>query len=300
MTADDASTGPRPPRDNGANGDGDRGRIARFEGAYNRIDREMQRLLDEPRDGRRRGYAAYVRQLAAERRHFGRHLDFLLEVGELRNALVHNRFGETEYIAVPTEATVRQLESIDEELRTPIPLRSLAAKDVVSVSVEDRLARVLSLVREKGVVRFPVRRDGRIVALLTASGVVRWIASHDIESCTLPPDVQVPRAPAGPLDVRAPAAATPGAAARAAPGATDGDRIICAIASVSVGEVLARDHRRDEFALVPRTASADEALSLWSKNPRLEAVVITERGRADEAPLGIATATDLIKLLEAR
>jgi hypothetical protein len=81
---------------------------------------------------------------------------------------------------------------------------------------------------------------------------------------------------------------------------SNGERIICAIASVTVGEALARDHRKDEFALVPRTASADEALSLWSKNPRLEAVIITERGRADEAPLGIATATDLIKLLEAR
>ena len=98
----------RQPRDNGAHGDGDRARIARFEGAYNRIDREMQRLLDEPREGRRRGFASAVRQIASERRHFGRHLDFLLEAGELRNALVHNRFGDIEYIAVPTEATVSQ------------------------------------------------------------------------------------------------------------------------------------------------------------------------------------------------
>lgn len=273
------------PRDNGAHGDGDRARITRFEGAYNRIDRELQRLLDEPREGRRRGFAASVRQIAAERRHFARHLDFLLEAGELRNALVHNRFGDVEYIAVPTEATVRQLELIEEELRTPTPLRALAAKEVVTVSALDRIGHVLALVRDKGVVRFPVRRDGRIVALLTASGIVRWIASHDIESCVLP-DVTPARAPAGPLDAHA--------------GTGVGERIICAIASVTVGEALARDHRRDEFALVPRTASADEALSLWSRNPRLEAVIITERGRADESPLGIATATDLIKLLEPR
>jgi hypothetical protein len=164
------------PRDNGAASDGDRARIARFEGAYNRIDRELQRLLDEPREGRRRGFAASVRQIAAERRHFARHLDFLLETGELRNALVHNRFGDVEYIAVPTEATVRQLEIIEEELRTPTPLRTLAAKDVVTLSVNDRIGHALALVRDKGVVRFPVRRDGRIVALLTASGIVRWIA----------------------------------------------------------------------------------------------------------------------------
>lgn len=283
------------PRDNGANGDGDRARIARFEGAYNRIDREMQRLLDEPREGRRRGFASAVRQIASERRHFGRHLDFLLEAGELRNALVHNRFGDIEYIAVPTEATVARLEAIDEELRSPVQLRILAAKDVVTVSIEDKLGRVLALVRQKGVVRFPVKREGKIVALLTASGVVRWIASHDLESCALPTSVQVPRAPAGSLDLP-----TLKGAAGAAGAATEGERIICAIASVSVGEVLARDHRRDEFALVPRTASADEALSLWSKNPRLEAVIVTERGRPEEAPLGIATATDLIKLLETR
>jgi len=276
------------PRDNGVDTKPDRDRIDRFESAYNRIDRELQRLLDNARDGHRRGFAASVRQVCAERRHFGRHLDFLLEAGELRNALVHNRFGHAEYIAVPTATTVVQLEAIDDELRRPVSLRALAAKDVVTITIEDRIGRVLSLVREKGVVRFPVRRDGRIVALLTASGVVRWIASHDLESCTLPAAVQQPRVPAGPLDARAPA------------GASDGERIICAIASVSVGEVLARDHRKDEFAIVARDATADLALSMWTRNPRLEAIIVTERGRPEETPLGIATATDLIRLLEAR
>jgi CBS domain-containing protein len=278
------------PGDNGVDTKADRDRIDRFEGAYNRIDREMQRLLDASRDGHRRGFAANVRQICSERRHFARHLDFLLEAGELRNALVHNRFGHSEYIAVPTATTVAQLEAIDEELRKPVSLRSLAAKEVVTIAIEDRVGRVLSLVREKGVVRFPVRRDGRIVALLTASGVVRWIASHDLESCTLPPEVQVPRSPAGALDARVPLGAGKG----------DGERIICAIASVSVGEVLSRDHRKDEFAVVARDASADLALSMWTRNPRLEAIIVTEHGRADESPLGIATATDLIKLLDTR
>jgi hypothetical protein len=64
--------------------------------------------------------------------------------------------------------------------------------------------------------------------------------------------------------------------------------------------VLARDHRRDEFAIVPRDATADAALSRWTHNPRLEAIIVTERGKPDETPLGIATATDLIKLLDTR
>jgi len=115
------------PGDNGVDTKADRDRIDRFEGAYNRIDREMQRLLDASRDGHRRGFAANVRQICSERRHFARHLDFLLEAGELRNALVHNRFGHSEYIAVPTATTVAQLEAIDEELRKPVSLRSLAA-----------------------------------------------------------------------------------------------------------------------------------------------------------------------------
>ncbi|MFN9126145.1 MAG: CBS domain-containing protein [bacterium] len=278
------------PGDNGVDSSADRDRIDRFEAAYNRIDREMQRLLDTSRDGHRRGFAANVRQICSERRHFARHLDFLLEAGELRNALVHNRFGHSEYIAVPTATTVAQLEAIDEELRKPVSLRSLAAKEVVTITIDDRVGRVLSLVREKGVVRFPVKREGRIVALLTASGVVRWIASHDLESCALPTGVQVPRSPAGALDARVPTG----------DGASEGERVICAIASVTVGEVLARDHRKDEFAVVARDATADLALSMWTRNPRLEAIIVTERGRPDETPLGIATATDLIKLLDTR
>jgi predicted transcriptional regulator len=225
-----------------------------------------------------------VRQIASERRHFGRHLDFLLEAGELRNAIVHNRMGAAEYIAVPTLSTVAQLEAIDEELRKPAALRAFAAREVVAVSVDDRVGHVLALVKQRGFVRFPVKRDGRIIALLTASGVVRWIASHDIDACALPSPVQSGRAAAGPLD--------------ATVRVSDGERIICTIAAVSVGEVLARDHRKDEFAILPRDASVESALALWTRNPRLEAVIITERGRADETPLGIATATDLIKLLE--
>lgn len=284
---------PQPPHDhtriNGHAHPDEIERIARFEAAYNRLDREMQQALDEPREGRRRGFASCVRQIAAERRHFGRHLDFLLEVGELRNALVHNRYGATEYIAVPTLATVEKLEQIDEELRSPTPLRALAARDVVTVDATDRVGRVLTLVREKGVVRFPVRRDGRIVALLTASGIVRWIASHDLDACALPAAARGARPPKGALDAPVPAG-----------DGDEGERIICTIASITVAEVLARDHRRDEFAIRARDTSADDALTLWSKNPRLEAVIITERGRAEETPIGIATATDLIKLLEAR
>lgn len=274
----------------------ERSRIDRFEAAYNRIDRELQRILDEPREGRRRGFASSLRQIASQRRHFGRHLDFLLEAGELRNALVHNRLGTVEYIAVPTNSTVVQIEAIDEELRKPLPLRSISATDVVMVSVDDRVGRVLALVKEKGFVRFPVRRDNRIIALLTASGVVRWIASHDIDACALPtrtptrtptPDAKDhPRADVGALDQTL--------------RLSDGERIICTIASVTVGEVLARDHRRDEFAIVPRDSSVEDALALWTRNPRLEAVIITERGKPEETPLGIATATDLIKMLERR
>ena len=233
-----------------------------------------------------------MRQIASQRRHFGRHLDFLLEAGELRNALVHNRLGTVEYIAVPTNSTVEQIEAIDEELRKPLPLRSISATDVVMVSVDDRVGRVLALVREKGFVRFPVRRDNRIIALLTASGVVRWIASHDIDACALPTRTPArdakdhPRADVGALDQTL--------------RLSDGERIICTIASVTVGEVLARDHRKDEFAIVPRDSSVEDALALWTRNPRLEAVIITERGKPEETPLGIATATDLIKMLERR
>ena len=280
----------------------ERSRIDRFEAAYNRIDRELQRILDEPREGRRRGFASSLRQIASQRRHFGRHLDFLLEAGELRNALVHNRLGTVEYIAVPTNSTVEQIEAIDEELRKPLPLRSISATDVVMVSVDDRVGRVLALVREKGFVRFPVRRDNRIVALLTASGVVRWIASHDIDACALP--TRTPTPARTPTSKPTPTATDHPRADAGALDQTlrlsDGERIICTIASVTVGEVLARDHRKDEFAIVPRDSSVEDALALWTRNPRLEAVIITERGKPEETPLGIATATDLIKMLERR
>jgi CBS domain-containing protein len=61
---------------------------------------------------------------------------------------------------------------------------------------------------------------------------------------------------------------------------------------VAVEDVLAAEEPRESVAFVPRSTPVDDAIDLFGTNPRLRAILVTETGRASEAPLGIITTSD--------
>ena len=232
----------------------ERERIRRFESAYNRIDKALEELADRTNNGRRRTYASKVRIAANRVRRLSRHVDFLLEVGELRNAIVHNRMGDGTYIAVPLEETVDELEDIERRLFSPDTVIPKFQRKVQRLQSDDSLARAWELMRDTGFTRFPVYENGSFIGLLTSNGFSRWCAKHASEK--------------GKLNVNA--------------------------NEIEVREVLAADHRREFAAFTAADTPVDDVAVMFRENPTLEAVIVTEHGRLTQKPIGLICASDIL------
>lgn len=229
-------------------------RIDRFESAYNRIDRALGDWSGGG-DRRKTGFSAKVRMLANRRRHLAKYKDFLLEIGELRNALVHSRTGEDQYIAVPLESTVLELEHVEKAVFSPERVLPRFQREVVSLHTDQPILDAWQLMRDDGYSRYPVydrRNGGGFSGLLTSNGLARWTASQ-LKGPTLSVDTS----------------------------------------KVSVGDVLDKDHRKQSVVFVARNALIDDIDELFREHTPLEAVIITESGKPHEKPLGMICATDI-------
>jgi predicted transcriptional regulator len=65
-------------------------------------------------------------------------------------------------------------------------------------------------------------------------------------------------------------------------------------ADATVAKVLAHEEERPNMALVSRYAYVGQVRMQFSQNALLEAVIITQAGKADQTPLGILTRWDFI------
>lgn len=151
-------------------------RVDRFEAAYNRIDHALNDVIGSSKNPRKHHFAAKVRIAANRRRRMAQYADFLLEIGELRNALVHNRVGDDHYIAIPSVQTVEELERIEQKMFSPERVLPRFQREVRTLGPDDTLARVMSLIRDDGYSRYPVYGREGFIGLLTANGVARWCA----------------------------------------------------------------------------------------------------------------------------
>ena len=153
-------------------------RVDRFEAAYNRIDHALDDLLKGKGGRSRHGFTAKVRTAANRIRRFGRYADFLLEIAELRNAIVHNRTGDDLYIAVPNEETVRELEKIEQRIVAPERVTPRFQKVVLTVEPDTTLDETWKKISDTGVSRFPVYGREGCLGLLTSNGIGRWCAKQ--------------------------------------------------------------------------------------------------------------------------
>lgn len=231
-------------------------RIERFEEAYNRIDHALADLIGKPADRKKHTFATKVRIVANRQRRIAKHADFLIEVGDLRNALVHSRTGNEHYIAVPHEKTVMELEAIEKKLFSPEKVTPKFEGEVRTLSPDDSLAEVLALVRDDGYSRYPVYSKEGFVGLLTSNGITRWVAGH-VKGSRLEIDLS---------DVR-----------------------IADVLEVDHRKEHVAFVSRD--ALVDEV----DAMFTESKT-RLEAVIITPSGKPHEQPIGMVCAPDVAAL----
>lgn len=145
----------------------------RFLDAYARIERRLRVIVNADRGV---PFGQMVRDAARADRVVRRYRDDLLEFGELRNAIVHQRV-DGRPIAEPHESTADKLASIADLLDQPPRLMPAFGRHVASAEPAEDLAAVLERMRDGDYSVIPVYDKRQYIGLLTHSAVARWLAS---------------------------------------------------------------------------------------------------------------------------
>lgn len=189
-----------------------------------------------------------------------RQAEVLKDYGNLRNAISHGRYNDGQTIAEPHPQVVKEIENLERLLTNPpAALDILGQARVETLASNDSINSALKLIRTKGYSQIPIYDAGNFTALLTTNVITHWVAADLADN--------------NHLDAR------------------------------TVGEVLRFGEPVDRAVFLPRNASAQEALDAaldpGKDGTHAFAVILTEKGKPNQAPLRIITSSDLAALLEA-
>jgi predicted transcriptional regulator len=229
----------------------------RFLAAYNAIDRHLREVMRVPNH---RGFSSLVREYGA---HHARWLDReghrLFVFADLRNVLVHNKLEPYRYLAIPLPEVVEAIEAIRDHLLDPVRVLPTFQEEVVAITPEMPLSTVLTLIDAHGFSQFPVYAGD------PSGGQFRGLLTEN------------------------------GITRWLAHYRVSTETII-ELKDEKVAEVLAQEENRQNWAFVARDTPVDEVIEMFAAQPMLEAVLITHSGSPQQAPLGIITGGDILRL----
>jgi len=180
----------------------------------------------------------------------------LKSFGRLRNAIQHGSGLNGEPIAEPHEKIVSEIIEIEEKLRSPKRMNTFFC-DVYSLNETDSMSKMLQFVHQFQYSQFPVfNSDGEFISLVTESGITNWLASKVKDD-------------------------------------------LISFEETRVSDLLSVDELARTYRFVSRRNTIYEAkdyfLQAANKGQKLEALLITESGKSNQALLGIVTHWDLAK-----
>jgi CBS domain-containing protein len=226
----------------------------RFLEAFAGIERWLRRAASAER-----GATFYqVVDRAAERNAaVRRHRHDLKEFADLRNAIVHERTDE-HVIAEPNARAVTGIQRLETLLTSPPRVLPHFQRKVATTESEWPLGRAAALMSTRAFSQLPVLRSGRVVALLTANTIARWLGDRagdgivDLSGTTVTEVLRF---------------------------AEDLENHVFFGRAAALAEVL---ERFDEFE---------------SRGKVLDAALLTHGGRSSESLLGIITPHDIPRIL---
>lgn len=181
--------------------------------------------------------------------------DDLKEFADLRNAIVHERTNPHYVIAEPHDSIVVQIESIERELASPLKVIPFFQREVKSFRSDDSIADVLKTIQAYAYSQFPIYENGIFKGVLSENGITYWLAKKVLED-------------------------------------------IISFSETTIGEVLSYQEDLNNYKFADKNTSIYEVqeifqLPVYRDIPKLDAVLITEHGKPDEALLGIITVWDI-------
>lgn len=105
----------------------------------------------------------------------------MLDYGELRNAIVHNPKIGGRFIAEPLEEVVIDFENLKEKLTNPKKVIPTFQFEVIGAHKNEKLDKVLKIMREMSFSQFPVFDDNNsIIELINTNTISRWLGKNII------------------------------------------------------------------------------------------------------------------------
>jgi len=178
----------------------------------------------------------------------------LFELKDLRNAIVHER-SDGHIIAEPHDGTVKLIQKIERLLKNPPKVLPTFRGEVFTLYSNNSIMDAVSLMKTRSYTQIPIlNNNSQYIDLLTTNTVVRWLGSNIKQ---------------------------------------DLSRIL----QVTIDEVLKYKENNNVCLFIPANTNFLQVLEIFDeyKNTakKLEAIIITKNGSADEDFLGIITNWDL-------
>lgn len=149
----------------------------KFLASFNRIEKWLR---DEADTTNGVGFSELVRRLSRRSDLLVRHYhDDLLELAQLRNAIVHNKISPDFVIAEPNQWVLNKLTVIEKELLAPERVMTYFKKEVAYFDAQTPLSEVLPTMADKGFSQFPIYEGEKLLGLITAHGLGMFLASQD-------------------------------------------------------------------------------------------------------------------------
>ncbi len=191
---------------------------------------------------------------------FAHYRDDLKEYAELRNAIVHKRIGG-KTIAEPHPDVVERIESIVKIVTQTPKLAEFFSKKVTICNTEDTLKYVLDLLLKGRFNQLPVYSGKKLVGLLTSDAIVLWLANEFQTAQSFDSTSKVKE----------------------------------------LLEFASSKAKSDEYLLMGHDSTIFDALdafdAAYKRGKHLQALIITESGKAEQYPLGIVTTLEVPRLI---
>nr|WP_161843043.1 CBS domain-containing protein [Enterococcus sp. JM4C] len=144
--------------------------------SFNRIEKWLRDELNNPSS---MGFSEMVRRLARRKDlQVAANQDDLLQIAQLRNAIIHDKISEDFVIAEPNEWILQRIKQIETELTKPELVCPRFEKKVTGFDWELPLLEILKIVAEKRYSQFPLYRKGRFEGLITLRALGFWFAKR--------------------------------------------------------------------------------------------------------------------------
>lgn len=149
-------------------------RAEAFLNSFNRVEKWLREQLNNPVNT---GFSEMVRRLARKRGSQIRSMEEdLLQMAQLRSAIVHERIAEDFIIAEPNEWAEKRMAEIEKLLISPVKVLPRFSKKVTGFEMNISIKKILAIVARKKYSQFPIYNKGIFQGLITVGGIGLWFA----------------------------------------------------------------------------------------------------------------------------